>query len=86
MIETKWLNAERAAETFPNIGASQFNKLKKEFVQLWEEGYYPRECYLQECNGIEIKAFVHFLAWRPYYQNKNLKKEIDLYKSVWQSI
>lgn len=44
MIETKWLNAERAVEIFPNIGASQFNKLKKEFFELWEEGYYPKEC------------------------------------------
>lgn len=84
MLETIWLNPERAAKIFPNIGTTKFNKYKDEFIKLWEAGYYPRESYLSECKGIEIKAFVHYLSWRDYFQDANLIKEVELFKGVWQ--
>ena len=56
----------------------------EEFIKLWEQDYYPRETYLKECNGIEIKAFVHYLAWRDYFQDSNLINKVELFKGVWQ--
>lgn len=84
MLETIWLNPERAAKIFPNIGTTKFNKYKEEFIKLWEQDYYPRETYLRECNGIEIKAFVHYLAWRDYFQDSNLINKVELFKGVWR--
>ena len=34
MLETIWLNPERASKIFPNIGTTKFNKYKDEFIKL----------------------------------------------------
>lgn len=80
MLDVKYVNPERANEIFPNMAYGRFCKFKKEFVELWEKGYYPRVSFLKECNGIELNAFIHYLSWRDYFQDENLIKEIELFE------
>lgn len=80
MLDILYINPERASKIFPNMKKNRFEKFKKEFISLWEKGYYPRKSYIEELNGIELNAFIHYLSWRDYFNNENLIKEIELFQ------
>ena len=72
MLETIWLNPERASKIFPNIGTTKFNKYKDEFIKLWEA---HSQKVINYKNVLLIKDYAKTFPFQPTDEKSSTQRE-----------